>query len=75
MDLVALLGLSGGETVGLKGKGKAVAGSVTKVALWRVSGSKVWEADIEGRVVGLAWTGDGQSDVPASSAEVRGELT
>ena len=61
MDLVALLGLSGGDTSTAKGKGKATPGSVTKVALWRVSGSKVWEADIEGRVAGLAWTADGKS--------------
>jgi hypothetical protein len=61
MDLVALLGVSGGEANSSKGKGKALTGNSTRVALWRMSGSKVWEADVEGRVCGLAWTGDGQS--------------
>lgn len=72
MDLVALLGLSGGDTSTSKGKGKAITGSVTKVALWRVSGSKVWEVDIEGRVAGLAWTADGKFSPPT---DMRGKLT
>lgn len=61
MDLVALLGLSGAGSAGSKGKGKAAAGSgVTKIALWRMGGSRVWDVDVEGQVGGLAWTTDGE---------------
>lgn len=46
MDLVVLLHEDDGRT---------------KVALWRMaSGSKVWEVDIAGRILGLAWSRDGE---------------
>jgi hypothetical protein len=58
MDLVVLLGQLGqGST---KGKNKVGSDKLTKLALWRMSGSKVWESDVEGRVRGLAWTHDGK---------------
>ncbi len=47
-----------------KGKGKAeTSGSRIKVALWRMSGSKVWEVELEGNVEGLAWSLDGEKAV------------
>lgn len=59
MDLVALLHEYGEESKpDLKGKGKA-SGLSTTVVLWRLSGSKVWEAEVDGRVLGLAWSHDG----------------
>jgi hypothetical protein len=61
MDLVVLLGQSG-QPNSVKGKGKAGSEKITKLALWRMSGSKVWESDVEGRVRGLAWTQDGEPD-------------
>ncbi|KAK4687139.1 hypothetical protein P7C73_g2981, partial [Tremellales sp. Uapishka_1] len=64
MDLVVLLSTSlpsGARNVVGKGKEKASSGKgdTTKVALWRMSGSKVWEVELEGRVLGLAWSRDG----------------
>ncbi|ORY33369.1 anaphase-promoting complex, cyclosome, subunit 4-domain-containing protein [Naematelia encephala] len=56
MDLVALLSSAGNN---VKGKGRADQSS-TKVELWRMmSGGKVWEADVNGEVEGLAWSRDG----------------
>jgi hypothetical protein len=65
MDLVVLLGQ------GNSGKGKAKVGSErnTKLALWRMSGSKVWESDVEGRVRGLAWSHDGRPLLSARFTE------
>lgn len=71
MDLVALLAPQAGPAPRApvfpawhpKGKQKAVepAGGIrTKVSLWRVSKSIVWEVEMQGQVVGLAWTNDGQ---------------
>lgn len=69
MDLVVLILEDAGDAVGgggsaaafgSKGKGKAGPGVRTKVALWRMSGSKVWEVDVAGRVLGLAWSRDGR---------------
>lgn len=58
MDLVALIVEDAGDQAG---KGKARAGPVhTIVELWRMSGSKVWEVNITGRVLGLAWSRDGE---------------
>jgi hypothetical protein len=56
MDLVILLGNGGNSG---KGKDKVGSGKYTKLALWRMSGSKVWESDVEGQVRGLAWSHDG----------------
>jgi hypothetical protein len=42
-----------------KGKEKE-AGLKSKVGLWRMSGAKVWEADVEGKVLGMAWSRDGR---------------
>lgn len=56
MDLVVLLG-NGGYSG--KGKDKVGTGKYTKLALWRMSGIKVWESDVEGQVRGLAWSHDG----------------
>ena len=42
---------------------QAKAGSpklTTRVALWRMSGTKVWEVELEGDVDGLAWSLDGR---------------
>lgn len=49
MDLVA--------THSSRGKQKAKAGC--RITLWRVSGSKVWDADVPADVTGLAWSPDG----------------
>jgi hypothetical protein len=60
MDLVILLGSSGPVVPPtVKGKGRAMGGN-TKLALWRMSGTKVWSVDIDGSVRGLAWTHDGE---------------
>lgn len=72
MDLVVLLGQTeeSASTAAVshlrqnghssKGKGKAeAAGYTTKIALWRMSGSRAWEVEVEGRVAGLAWSPDG----------------
>jgi len=60
MDLVVLLGSSGPVVPPtVKGKGRAMGGN-TKLALWRMSGTKVWSVDIDGSVRGLAWTHDGE---------------
>lgn len=80
MDLVVLLGplegsgpsLSSGipdpHSATRKGKGKVqIAGLRTRVALWRLSGSKVWEVDLEGKVAGLAWNQDGERPLPCTS--------
>lgn len=61
MDLVALLGLSGNQAGPSRTQGREAKTSISKVALWRMSGSRVWEADLEGQVGGIAWTPDGQS--------------
>ncbi|ORX40520.1 hypothetical protein BD324DRAFT_647447 [Kockovaella imperatae] len=53
MDLVILL--SSPDT---HGKGKERAGGIL-VELWRLSGGKVWDREIQGRLGGLAWTLDG----------------
>lgn len=55
MDLVVLL--AQGSSV--KGKAKVGLGGITKLALWRMSGSRVWEIDVEGQVKGLVWSHDG----------------
>lgn len=62
MDLVALIVEDSGDSApGFGGKGKARAGPVlTTVELWRLSGSKVWDAKVAGRVLGLAWSRDGE---------------
>jgi hypothetical protein len=60
MDLVVLLGNGGNAG---KGKDKVGSGKYTKLALWRMSGSKVWESDVEGQVRGLAWSHDGTSSL------------
>lgn len=62
MDLVALAVEDDGDSApGHGGKGKGRAGPVrTTVELWRLSGSNVWEASIAGRVLGLAWSRDGE---------------
>lgn len=58
MDLVALIVEDAGD---VGGKGKARAGPVhTAVELWRLSGSKVWDIIVAGRVLGLAWSRDGK---------------
>ena len=54
MDLVVLLGQGSS-----KGKAKVGSERFTKLALWRMSGSRVWESDLDGRVRGLAWSHDG----------------
>ena len=56
MDLVVLLG-NGGYSG--KGKDKVGTGKYKKLELLRMSGSKVWEIDVEGQVRGLAWSHDG----------------
>lgn len=69
MDLVVLLAPvgQGSPPAGQndrKGKGRAVNMSDwkgTKIALWRMLGSKVWEVEMKGWVGGLAWSRDGQS--------------
>lgn len=72
MDLVALLHERGGEddpsgAVGkaydAKGKGKAGDEIATTVVLWRLTGSKVWEVEVAGRVAGLGWSADGMAAV------------
>ena len=46
----------------VKGKERARnAAGPTAVALWRMSGSKVWEVDVDGSIIGLAWSIDGKS--------------
>lgn len=39
---------------------KAKAGMSTLVSLWRLSGAKVWEVQVNGRVLGLTWSADGE---------------
>jgi hypothetical protein len=66
MDLVVLVApssssaksLMGGASGFGKGKSKATGGS--KVALWRMGGSRVWEVEVDGDVAGLGWTRDGE---------------
>jgi hypothetical protein len=53
MDLVVLLGQGGG-------RGKVGSDNSTRLALWRMSGSRVWESDVGGRVRGLVWSHDGR---------------
>jgi len=76
MDLVVLLApvqpTSSTVASGIasaKGKGKAVSSEhkmhITKIALWRMSGSKVWEVELGGKVGGLAWSPDGKSLCPS----------
>lgn len=65
MDLVVLLdprsapSSANASILSRKGKEKVEIVGGTKVALWRMSGCKVWEIDVPGRVLGLAWTLDG----------------
>lgn len=75
MDLVVLLAPAQPDIVvkingDKKGKGKARAALImpdmsnwrgTKVVLWRMLGSKVWEIETRGHIAGLAWSGDGTS--------------
>lgn len=69
MDLVVLLAPAQpaqSASAALKGKGKATDMSAwrgTKVVLWRMLGSKVWEVEVRGWVAGLAWSGDGKYHV------------
>jgi len=58
MDLVVLLTSPKHQPASSKGKGKAV--DERKVALYRVSGSKVWEVGYEGVIAGLGWSTDGE---------------
>ena len=72
MDLVVLLCVSETTSTDLltarsasvrsdKGKAKAdMGGHRTKVALWRMSGTKVWEVEVEGKAAGVAWSQDGE---------------
>ena len=59
MDLVALI-IVGEDAISVKGKGKAIAPG-GRIALWRMTGGKVWEVGSEGEVRGLAWSTDGKS--------------
>ena len=43
----------------------------TKVALWRMSGSKVWEVDLVGKVAGLAWSQDGRAVLTLVRTQLR----
>jgi len=55
MDLVMLLGQGG------PGRGKRVSPEThTRLVLWRMSGSRVWENDAGGQVRGLTWSHDGE---------------
>jgi hypothetical protein len=67
MDLVVLIAENASSSSsasgygGGKGKGKAALGSgASRVSLWRMTGSKVWDIGIEGRIAGLAWSRDGE---------------
>lgn len=47
----------------LKGKGKEVdrtGWKATRVVLWRMMGSKVWEKEVVGWIASLAWSRDGE---------------
>ncbi|RXK35659.1 hypothetical protein M231_07089 [Tremella mesenterica] len=60
MDLVVLLSSPPSPSPSsLKGKEKQVSVEKTKVSLWRMTGSKVWEVQTEGRIFGLVWSLDG----------------
>lgn len=72
MDLVALLAVPAGQDGRTKASGKATSNSTSKITLWRMTGHKVWETDIEGVVGGLAWTIDGKSQRPAWSHSASG---
>lgn len=50
MDLAALVREPDDDQPGLR----------TLVSLWRLSGATVWEVRVTGRVLGLAWSADGQ---------------
>ena len=48
-----------------KGKGKAVMPDMadwrsTRISLWRMLGSQVWEIEVKGWIGGLAWSRDGE---------------
>jgi hypothetical protein len=66
MDLVALLLETDPNAAGAGAptpswrKPNAKIPITTKVALWRMSGSKVWEVDVGGRILGLTWSRDGE---------------
>lgn len=47
-----------------------VSGAKTKVSLWRMSGSKVWEVEVDGLVYGLAWSRDGKSLVDCFNIDI-----
>lgn len=54
------------DVVGGEGKGKGKAADVvprTRVSLWRMSGSKVWDIEADGHVNGVAWSLDGETFV------------
>nr|XP_019010398.1 uncharacterized protein I206_04867 [Kwoniella pini CBS 10737]OCF49179.1 hypothetical protein I206_04867 [Kwoniella pini CBS 10737] len=58
MDLVVLLSHPfNPSSNSWKGKGKEIG--KTQISLWRTGGSKVWEVNVTGQVVGLAWSEDG----------------
>jgi hypothetical protein len=65
MDLVVLVA-PGGAAGSVKGKEKAVGvdtrgrGSA-RLSVWRMLGSKVWDVEVKGRLLGLAWSIDGAS--------------
>lgn len=65
MDLVVLIA-PGGATASLKGKERAVdvdtrGWTNARVSVWRMLGAKVWDVEVKGRVLGLAWSIDGES--------------
>jgi hypothetical protein len=65
MDLVVLLAPARPQQGGhaSKGKGRSQGMSEwngTKVALWRMLGSKVWDVEVRGYIAGLAWSEDGE---------------
>lgn len=51
VDVVVLLHTTGGVKNGV---------TPMKVALWRMMGTKVWEYDAKGQVLGLTWDAAGQ---------------
>ncbi len=64
MDLVVLVA-PGGATMSVKGKERAVdvdtrGWTSARLSVWRMLGSKVWDVEIKGRVLGLAWSIDGE---------------
>lgn len=75
MDLVVLLSedledKAKPPAFGTKGKGRSGPGVATKVELWRMSGSKVWEVMVTGRVLGLAWSRDGEYEEGTSDSRL-----